>query len=89
MSGVLVVTNACAFYTAHAAAGARHPAFPTPSVFLGERFFSDSGASRREARTCVCSWGKDEGMRAPDAAQRHKRVYARLRRAMSCGVVRC
>jgi hypothetical protein len=27
--------------------------------------------------------------RSPDAAQRHKRVYARLRRAMSCGAVRC
>src|SRR5882724_4053639 len=27
--------------------------------------------------------------RSPDAAQRHQRVYARLRRAMTCGVVRC
>jgi hypothetical protein len=27
--------------------------------------------------------------RAPDAAQRHQRVHARLRRAMPCGVVRC
>src|ERR1700736_2941365 len=27
--------------------------------------------------------------RSPDAAQRHRRVYARLRRAMPCGVVRC
>jgi len=29
------------------------------------------------------------GGRAPDAAQCHQRVYARLRRAMPCGVVRC
>ena len=27
--------------------------------------------------------------RSPDAAQRHQRVHARLRRAMTCGVVRC
>src|SRR6266478_5914152 len=27
--------------------------------------------------------------RSPDAAQRHQRVYARIRRAMTCGVVRC
>jgi hypothetical protein len=25
-----------------------HPAFPTPSVFLGEKFLNSSGASRRE-----------------------------------------
>ena len=41
MSGVLVVTNACAFYTAHAAAGARHPAFPTPS--LGRKINANLG----------------------------------------------
>ncbi len=28
-------------------------------------------------------------MRSPDAAQRHQRVHARLRRATACGVVRC
>jgi hypothetical protein len=34
VSGVTVVTNACAFYTPHAAAGASSaPAFPAPSDF--------------------------------------------------------
>ena len=28
-------------------------------------------------------------LRSPDAAQRHQRVHARLRRAMTCGAVRC
>jgi hypothetical protein len=28
--------------------GIGHPAFPTPSVFLGEKFLNSSGASRRE-----------------------------------------
>jgi len=49
VSGVLVVTNACAFYTAHA--GARHPAFPTPSLG-GETTMHNSGAPRRGAE-CV------------------------------------
>ena len=35
-----------------------HPAFPTPSVFLGERFMHDSGASRRgNADYCLKQFG--------------------------------
>jgi hypothetical protein len=47
VSGVTVVTNARAFYTPRAAAGApgaRHSLRPQ----LGERFIHGSGASRRE-----------------------------------------
>jgi len=45
-SGVTVVTNACAFYTPHAAAGAssaRHSLRP----HLGEVFMHNPGVSRR------------------------------------------
>jgi hypothetical protein len=39
ISGVTVVTNACAFYTTHAAAGRTgRPAFPAPSVFRERTF---------------------------------------------------
>ena len=40
----------------------------------------------------VRDWGPpfhEADAAAPDAAQRHQRVHARLRRAMPCGVVRC
>jgi hypothetical protein len=46
VSGVTLVTNACAFYATHAAAGAssaRHSLRP----HLGEGFMHDSGVSRR------------------------------------------
>ena len=46
--GATVVTNARAFYTTRAAAGAtgtRH----SPRPLLGERFMHNSGASRRES----------------------------------------
>jgi hypothetical protein len=59
--GATVVTNARAFYTTRAAAGAtgtRH----SPRPLLGERDMHNSGASRRgNAEVCL---------RAPDAAQR-------------------
>jgi hypothetical protein len=39
VSGVTVVTNACAFYTTHAAAGRiERPAFPAPSDLRGQDF---------------------------------------------------
>src|SRR4051794_4763537 len=57
--------------------------------------FSDAGTLRRiEGSTATDRWQLAylNACRAcaPDAAQRHKRVYARLRRAMALrGVVRC
>jgi len=65
--GATVVTNARAFYTTRAAAGAagtRH----SPRPLLGERFMHNSGASRREnAEMCL----------AVIASQRVARMRAR------------
>jgi hypothetical protein len=51
-SGVLVVTRVLSTNTkcTRGRGCNGHPAFPTPSVFLGERFINDSGASRRGGR---------------------------------------
>jgi hypothetical protein len=47
-SGVTAVTNACAFYTTHAAAGRiERPAFPAPSDLRGQDF---SRQNSREIR---------------------------------------
>src|ERR1700726_4330466 len=67
--GATVVTNARAYYSTRAAAGAtgtRH----SPRPLLGGSFMHSSGASCRETAKVR--------LRAPDAAQRHKRVHARL-----------
>jgi hypothetical protein len=67
-SGVLVVTRV-RFTNAKCTRGrgcSGHPAFPTP--LLGGTSLQSSGASRREARSCVL--GRGRGMRSPDAAQR-------------------
>jgi hypothetical protein len=52
--GEPVVTNSCAFHLCARGCGCiEHPAFPAPSVFLGERIMHSSGASRREnAKPC-------------------------------------
>jgi hypothetical protein len=43
-----VVTNSCVYYHLHTRLRVhRHPAFPTPSFFQGERFKHNSGAPRR------------------------------------------
>jgi hypothetical protein len=49
-SGVLVVTRVRSTTTkcTRDRGCNGHPAFPTPSVFRGERFINDSGATRRE-----------------------------------------
>jgi hypothetical protein len=54
-SGVTVVTNACAFYTTHAAAGRiERPAFPAPSEFQGQDFHSKPRANcAARSRSCV------------------------------------
>jgi hypothetical protein len=45
--GEPVVTNSCAFYFAHEAAGEPdHPAFPAPSIWDGLGFVHGSGAIR-------------------------------------------
>src|SRR6202021_2891854 len=54
VSGVTVVTNACAFY--HCARGcgrAERPAFPAPSVFRGTRFCTTRARGVAGRRTCV------------------------------------
>src|SRR6185437_12655767 len=72
--GATVVTNARATYSTRAAAGATGTRHSPRPPFQGERFSNNSGATRR---------GNMEAyVRAPDAAQRLQRVYARLRRAM-------
>ncbi len=49
VSGVTVVTNACAFYQYTRGCGRiGRPAFPAPSVFRGQSFRQGSGKSRRE-----------------------------------------
>jgi hypothetical protein len=48
VSGVTVMTNACAFY--HCARGcgrAERPAFPAPSSLEGQRFHANSAEMRR------------------------------------------
>jgi hypothetical protein len=55
VSGVTVVTNACAFY--HCARGCgrvERPAFPAPFVLRGKTFSYDSDELRREnAEVCL------------------------------------
>src|SRR6202048_3117882 len=52
-TGEPVVTTVC-FLPLHTGCGCiGHPAFPAPSIFQGERFLHNSGASRRGARTRV------------------------------------
>src|SRR5258707_13736970 len=47
-SGVPVVTTLVCLLPLHTRLRVhRHPAFPTPSIFQGERFKHNSGASRR------------------------------------------
>src|SRR5258708_19099854 len=48
VSGCTCGDYSCAFYLCTRGCGCgRHPAFPTPSFFLGEQFMHDSGVSRR------------------------------------------
>src|SRR5258705_5626918 len=56
ISGVTVVTNACAFYTTHAAAGRTgRPAFPAPSDFRGWDVSGKTRAKRAaRSRSFVC-----------------------------------
>src|SRR5260370_33965521 len=51
-TGVTVVTTLVCFilFRTRGCGCIAHPAFPAPSVFLGERFMHHSGASRREMR---------------------------------------
>src|SRR5260370_14465397 len=81
----------CAFYHYQVHARLRVQRAPgIPHALEGaEDFMHDSGASRREVAKLRLEFSAGMRMRAPDAAQRHKRVHARLRRAMSCVVVRC
>jgi hypothetical protein len=58
-SGVLVVTRVRSTTTkcTRGRGCNGHPAFPTPSVFRGERFINDSGVARRGvAKSCLDSF---------------------------------
>ncbi len=87
-----------------AASTASHPASVTimirPSCGVGWREFVEMICPTGEAKyfckgdsTQNCPTGKSPRRehipRVADAAQRHQRVHARLRRAMACDVVRC
>src|ERR1700761_7190082 len=59
MFGVPVVSNSCAFFTAHEAAGAvERPAFPAPSEFRGHDDWQSSGTSCRE--NVICRPGENQ-----------------------------
>src|SRR5882672_9915780 len=64
--GATVVTCLRAFYFCTQGCGCvAHPAFPTPSVFLGEGFMHDSGASRRETADSHLKLALPNALRSP------------------------